>query len=83
MGLVTDCPLSDLVNDLARRVAVLDGNGYDPTGGTVGRLTAVVHNQAEFQKRIQFFAWVLLGMMLGSGIGSFVWLRKIYELMPK
>ncbi len=83
MGLITECPLTELVNDLARRVAVLDGNGYDPTGGQMGRLTTLVATQTKFQARIQYLLWVGFGIMLGSGIGSFVWLRKIYELMPK
>jgi len=91
MGFVNEFPLREefealerlVKDDLARRLAVLDGNGWDKSGGQVGRLTAMMQEQHKLMGTWQKLFWIGIGITGGGLAGNIVFLREILHAIPK
>ncbi len=75
--------LEKLYSDLARRVTYLDGNGYDKSGGQVGRLTAIVERQDKIIGKWERMFWIGFGAASAFGAGNILFLREILHALPK
>ena len=82
-----ECPITeDEFRALQRRLAVLDGNGFDRTGGSVGRLekTVVDHDTfidsvKELLFQLKGAVWALIAVALILGVGNGALLLKVLD----
>ena len=77
----SDCPLREDFNNLARRVAVLDGNGIDPTGGVVGRVAKIAEGHQRIIGRAQILGWIAIGALSVVGLTNVMLYKTLERLM--
>ena len=85
-----DCPYAGeigrqaaAIEDVKRRLAILDGNHLDKTGGAVGRMNTQLDEHEKFLRRLRVFVWVGVGGILAQGGASLLLLRAVTELVAK
>lgn len=81
------CPHAELISilnenldEIRRRLAVIDGNGLDKTGGSVGRLMTKQSGHDEFLDKLKIAIWIMFGMLIAQGGASLVLFRSLIEI---